>query len=62
VALDDPRPVVGVLEGEEREAELLDGVEAADPEEVLLQGPDEALDAALLSSPGPQFVGTLERA
>jgi hypothetical protein len=49
MALDDPGPVVGVLEDEEREAELLDGVEAAHPEQVLLERADEALDAAVAS-------------
>jgi hypothetical protein len=32
VPLDDPALVVGLLEREERQAKLLDGVEAADPE------------------------------
>jgi hypothetical protein len=31
----------------ERLAQLLDGVEAADPEKVLLERPDEALDTAV---------------
>jgi hypothetical protein len=62
VALDDPGVVVGLLERVERQPQLLDGVEAADPEQVFLQGPDEPLDAAVLSSPGLQFVGTRERA
>jgi hypothetical protein len=47
VALDDPGAVVGLLEGVERLAQLLDGVEAADPEKVLLESPDEALDTAV---------------
>ena len=47
VALEDPGPVVGVLEGVERLAQLLDGLEAADPEQVLLERADEALGAAV---------------
>src|SRR3954454_21371202 len=47
VPLDDPGPVVGLLEGLERQAELLDGRERADPQQVLLQGPDEPLGAAV---------------
>jgi hypothetical protein len=62
MALDDPGPVVGVLERVERLAQLLDGGEAADPQQVLLQRPDEALDGAVLLSPGLQVVVTLERA
>jgi hypothetical protein len=47
VTLDDPSLVVGGLECEERQPQLLDGVEAADPEQILLQGPDEPLDTAV---------------
>src|SRR5215216_91978 len=47
VPLDDPGLVVGLPEGEECQAQLLDGVEAADPQQVLLQDPDEALGAAV---------------
>ncbi len=47
VSLDDPGPVVGVLEGVEGLTQLLDGGETADPQQVLLQRPDEALDAAV---------------
>src|SRR3954454_12252744 len=47
VPLDDPGSVVGLLEGLERQAQLLDGREGADPQQVLLQGPDEALGAAV---------------
>ena len=47
VALEDPAPVVLVLEGVEGAAEVLDGVEAPEPEQVLLQDADEALDAAV---------------
>ena len=47
VPLDDPGLVVGLPEGEECQAQLLDGVEAADPQQVLLQHPDEALGAAV---------------
>ena len=49
MALDDPGPVVGVLERVEGQAQVLDGLEAADPEQVLLQCPDEAFDAAIAS-------------
>ena len=37
VPLDDPGPVVGLLEGLERQAKLLDGLEAPHPQQVLLQ-------------------------
>ena len=37
VALEDPAPVVGVLEGVEGAAEVFDGVEAPDPQQVLLE-------------------------
>src|SRR3954452_889352 len=47
VPLDDPALVVGPLERDERQAELLDGLEAAHPQQVLLQGPDEPLGAAV---------------
>src|SRR4051795_10686515 len=47
VPLDDPALVVGPLERDERQAELLDGLEAAHPQQVLLQRPDEALGAAV---------------
>src|SRR5688572_26574027 len=47
VALDDPGLVVDLLEPVQRHAQLLDGVEAADPQQVLLEGPDEALDTAV---------------
>ena len=47
-ALDQPVLVVEVcLNSMQGEAELLDGGEGPDPEEVLLQGPDEALRAAV---------------
>ena len=48
------RTAAGVCEHrpEQRLTELLDGVEGAHPEQVLLQGPDEALGAAVpLGSP-----------
>ena len=45
--LDDPALVVGVLEREQRLAQLLEGVEAANPQEVLLQHADEPLGAAV---------------
>ena len=47
VTLDDPGPVVDVLELVKGQAQFFDGVEAADPEQVLLQRPDEALGAAV---------------
>src|SRR3954453_10302997 len=47
VPLDNPALVVGLPEGEECQAQLLDGVEAADPQQVLLQDPNEALGAAV---------------
>jgi hypothetical protein len=47
VALDDPAVVVGVLEGVQGQAQVLDGGEAADPEQVFLERADEALDAAV---------------
>jgi hypothetical protein len=47
VPLDDPGLVVGLLEGEQRQAQFLDGVEAADPQQVLLQHSDEALGTAV---------------
>src|SRR4028119_55133 len=47
MSLDQPRRVVGPAEGEQRRAQLLDGVEGPHPQQVLLQGPDEALGAAV---------------
>jgi hypothetical protein len=47
MALDDPGLVVDLLEPVQRQAQLLDGVEAADPQQVLLEGPNEALDTAV---------------
>jgi len=38
--LEDPTLVVGVLEGVEGAAEVVDGVEAPDPQQVLLQDAD----------------------
>ena len=43
MALDDPGPVVGILEGMERVAQLLDGAEAPDLQEVFLERSDEPL-------------------
>src|SRR4051794_34144205 len=45
--LDDPALVVGLLERDQGQAQLLDRVEVADPQQVLLQGPDEPLGAAV---------------
>src|SRR5690242_12638569 len=45
--LDDPALVVGLLERNECQAEFLDGREVADPQQVLLQGPNEPLGAAV---------------
>src|ERR671927_1482515 len=47
VPLDQPGRVVGLAEGEQRPAQLLDGGEAPHPEQVLLEGPDEPLGAAV---------------
>src|SRR3954464_13219608 len=44
---DEPGRVVDLPKDEQRLPELLDGVEGAHPEQVLLQGPDEALGAAV---------------
>lgn len=43
VLLHEPSVVVAVLEGDEREAQVLDRGEGLDPEDLLLQGADEAL-------------------
>src|SRR3954468_12391369 len=52
VPFDEPGRVVDLPKDEQRLTELLDGVEGAHPEQVLLQGPDEALGAAVaLGSP-----------
>src|SRR5918994_4908083 len=47
VALDDPGLVVAPLELQQGQAQLLDGLEAMQPQQVLLQRADEALDAAV---------------
>ena len=47
VSLDDPGLIVGFLEVMERLAQLLDGLEASDPEEVFLERPDEALGTTI---------------
>ena len=44
---DQPVFVVGPLEVDQGETEILDGPECPDPEEVLLERPDEALGAAV---------------
>src|SRR3954466_14996332 len=44
---DEPGRVVDLPKDEQRLTELLDGVKGAHPEQVLLQGPDEALGAAI---------------
>jgi hypothetical protein len=52
VPFDEPGCVVDLPKDEQRLTELLDGVERVHPEQVLLQGPDEALGAAVpLGSP-----------
>src|SRR3954454_23559373 len=59
---DEPGRVVDLPKDEQRLTELLDGVEGAHPEQVLLQGPDEALGAAVaLGSPhkGGRALGKL---
>jgi hypothetical protein len=47
VSLDQPAFVVGLPELDQREAEFLDRPEGPDPEQVLLQRPDEPLGAAV---------------
>ena len=47
VALDQPGCVVGFVEREQRLAQLLDGLEGPHSEQVLLEGADEALGAAI---------------
>src|SRR4051794_1429837 len=47
VPLDDPALVVGLPKGDEGQAKLLDRVEAADPQQVFLQGADEPLGAVV---------------
>jgi hypothetical protein len=47
VPLDDPALVVGPLKCQQRQTQLLDGVEAADPEQVLFQHPNEPLGTAI---------------
>ena len=47
VPLDQPMLVVGPPEVDEGETQLLDGAEGPDPEEVLLEGADEPLGAAV---------------
>ncbi len=49
VPFDQPGGVVGFAELEQRAAQVLDAVEAVHPEEVLLQGADEALAQPLPS-------------
>src|SRR5215213_7231771 len=44
---DEPGRVVALPKDEQRLPKLLDGVEGAHPQEVLLQGPNEALSAAI---------------
>ena len=49
---DAPLPVVGVLEGQERQPEFLDRVEAANPEKIFLEDADKAFgDAVALRLP-----------
>jgi len=47
VAVEDPAPIVLVLERVQGPPQVLDGVEAPEPEQVLLQVANEALDAAV---------------
>ena len=47
MALDQPGRVVGFPEREQRLPQLLDGVEDPHPEQVLLEGADESLGAAI---------------
>ena len=53
---DQPGGVVALPKDEQCLTELLDGVEGAHPEQVLFQGPDEALGAAVpLRGPVAKF-------
>ena len=45
--LDQPRRVVDIPKRQKRVAQILDRVEALDPEQVLLERADEALSAAV---------------
>jgi hypothetical protein len=45
VALDEPLLVVAILEGEERQAQGFDGIEALDPEELFFERADEPFGA-----------------
>ncbi len=45
--LDEPSGVVGLAEGQQRQTQLLDGVEGLHPKQVLLQRADEPLGAAV---------------
>src|SRR4249920_3684293 len=45
--LDQPDGVVGLLKIEQRPAQVLDGIEGVQPEQVLLQRADEPLGAAI---------------
>src|SRR3954447_26929498 len=54
---DEPDRVVDLPKAEQRLTELLDGVEGAHPEQVLLQGPDEALGAAVALGRPPKSGG-----
>src|SRR3954449_8025179 len=47
VPFDEPGRVVALPKDEQRLTELLDGVEGPHPEQVLLEGADEALGAAV---------------
>ena len=47
VAFDQPAVVVGLAEREQRLTQFLDGLEGPHPEQVLLQGADEPLGAAI---------------
>src|SRR4029453_7732262 len=56
VPFDEPACIVDLPKGQQRLTELLDGVEGSHPQEVLLQGPNEALGAAI-SLGGPHEGG-----
>ncbi len=47
MSFDDPGLVVGLLELLERQAQLLDGLEAPDPKQVFLERADEPLGTAI---------------
>ena len=47
MAADHPLVVVSVFEGHQSQAQLLDGIEGFDPQEILFEGADETLGDAV---------------